>query len=170
MRNVPLPLIADNDSGTMSIPLSKGLCTVIDLADADRIIPYPWHASRSANAYYARASLRGPLEGIQMHRLIIDAPNGFQVDHINGDTLDNRRSNLRIVDGARNMASWAKRHFTSKTSNFTGVSKSGDRWVVQIYYDGRQHYLGSFQDEIRAAHAYDDACEEVRGYRLNFPD
>src|SRR5690606_40344389 len=127
-----------SDVCSSDLPLTKGMVALIDASDEHLIAPHEWIASKSANAFYARAAASSPFPGLQMHRLLLDAPDGLQVDHINGDTLDNRRCNLELVDAAENMRRWAKR-LPNKASRFTGVyrSRNGRSWYVRIYHDGK---------------------------------
>jgi hypothetical protein len=86
--------------GTCLVALSKGQTAIIDECDADMVGSLRWHASYSPDikGYYARDSKgRAP-----MHRMIMDCPRTMMVDHINGDTLDNRRCNLRITNSRGN--------------------------------------------------------------------
>lgn len=171
MHTVPLPLFDDNESGIARIPLTQGMVALIDARDEAQVRQFTWIASKSANAFYARASMGSAIPGLQMHRFILDAPKGVQVDHLNGNTLDNRRCNIELVDGAENMRRWAQRAIPNKASRFTGVywNRRSKCWYVRIHHGGRNLHIGIYRDEIEAAIAYDDACEDARGYRVNFP-
>jgi hypothetical protein len=107
---------------------------------------------------------------LSLHREITNAPKGLLVDHRNGDTLDNRRTNLRLATASQNMQNVKKKKNTS--SRFIGVSfiKSAGRWAAQIRAQGRDRWLGTFVNEIDAAKAYDTAAKKYYGEfaRLNF--
>jgi hypothetical protein len=108
-------------------------------------------------------------EHIALHRYLVDAPKYKVVDHINGNPLDNRRSNLRVCDVKANTRNLHKKKVT--TSRYKGVSLLGGRWRVTLYAQGKQHYVGSYEDEEVAAHAYDAAvrAENFEVVTVNFP-
>lgn len=90
----------------MEIPLTQGKTLLIDDEDWPLVRDYSWHAARDKNTYYAMASVRyGPNLKIthRIHRLILAARPGEIVDHINGNGIDNRRSNLRFVTNSENL-------------------------------------------------------------------
>jgi hypothetical protein len=98
---------------------------------------------------------------VYLHRLIADRMNlkGVRVDHINGDSLDNRRSNLRAATHQQNAFNQQKQK-RSTSSKFKGVTfdKSRNKWMAAIKHDGVRHYLGRFTRESDAAKAYDAAA------------
>jgi hypothetical protein len=107
-----------------------------------------------------------------MHRLVMNAPRGMEVDHINGDTLDNRKCNLRICSRSENLRNASLSG--DSTSGFKGVWKkqTGRRqWVAAIYKEGKNRFLGSFASKEEAASRYDKEATRLYGNfaRLNFP-
>src|SRR4030042_2949877 len=88
------------------IKLTKGLFSVVDDADYDRVNAYKWHVNHTGNGtrfYASRSIWKEGNRRIYMHRFITSCPDGQEVNHINGNTLDNRRSNLEIVDKKTNL-------------------------------------------------------------------
>lgn len=155
------------------IPLSKNLCAKVDDLDFDFLARRNWFAlekeSGGKSFFVAATGSRHEL----MHRAIMKPAQGLVVDHINGDTLDNRRSNLRVCTKKENFRNSAKRlgYSTSpyKGVSFTGVVE-GKSWRSRIRVDGKLISLGAFSDEEEAARAYDSAARKYFGEfaRTNF--
>lgn len=151
------------------IQLSKGKTAIVDDADYDWLSQWKW---RYGFKGYPKAHIwndeRTKRRTIEMHRLIMGEPAGLQVDHINGDPLDNRRENLRLATNAQNQMNRRK---TNGTSQFKGVSFYSGKWHAYIERDGIKRKLGTFTNEIDAAQVYDKNAKELFGAfaRLNFP-
>jgi len=148
------------------IPLTQGYSAIIDDVDFDDISQYKW---AYAHGYAVRSvTLRGKQERIPMHVQIIGKVDGLEIDHINGDRLDNRRCNLRNVTHAQNSYNSAS---NIGTSRFKGVfrSKGTAKWRAVITVDGIRHSLGYFATEIDASLAYNAAATKYFGEyaRLN---
>ncbi|MFA6118161.1 MAG: HNH endonuclease [Sphingomonas sp.] len=96
-------------------------------------------------------------------------PDEVHIDHINGNGLDNRRSNLRGATQRQNLQNAGRR--VDNTSGFKGVyySQASKKWAAQIRYEGKQKYLGLFHDARDAAKAYNAAALKYFGAfaRLN---
>lgn len=164
------------------IPLSRGMIATVDDEDYARIATNKWFAQQGARAWYAKREAKhgraAPSHMVYMHREIVNAPPGSEVDHINGDGLDNRRSNLRVSTRRENARNLRKK--PGCASRFKGVARTrGGRWRAYIsdaerYANGkaRQRALGSFDSEIDAARAYDAAARLSFGSfaSLNFPE
>jgi hypothetical protein len=101
----------------------------------------------------------------------VNADPGVDVDHIDDDPLNNRRSNLRIASRFQNLGNTRRR--ADNTSGFKGVSWSNRfrYWVASIGYAGAKRHLGCYPTAEQAAHAYDEAAREMFGEfaRVNFP-
>jgi hypothetical protein len=146
------------------ILLTKGLVAIVDDRDYPVLRQIEWCVARRPHTIYARN------KAVLMHRFILDRPSG-DVDHINGDGLDNRRANLRVTTRRLNNANAF--HRSGGTSRFKGVSWDARRmhWQAGICPAGKRISLGRFAAEIEAAVAYDEAAREAFGAfaRLNFP-
>ena len=155
-----------------TIPLTQGKIALVDDDDYPLLSKHKWHAKIRTRSSYARRTAypygrRNPIT-IMMHRVILGTARGEEVDHINGDGLDNRRYNLRVGTHQQNMCNQRK---TRGTSRFKGVRWHNNQWTAQIKHKGRQRYLGGYQRETDAACAYDNAAIELFGEcaRLNSP-
>lgn len=157
----------------VTIPLTKGKVAIVDEADAEKVGAYKWYVSTVSPTllYASRKDWQGGrAREVLMHRLITGAGPGQVVDHINGDTLDNRRSNLRLTDVQHN--SWNRASQRGSRSQYRGVSVWGGKFYVRIFLEGRNQYLGCYSDERLAARVFDYAAAKHHGEyaRLNLPD
>lgn len=141
--------------------------TVIDEDDYERVMRMNWAPQFGGLSVYAvTSSLKYiPKQHQLLHRYIIRTQHHEIVDHINGDTLDNRKSNLRIVTTAENRQNSRRPTFEGKSSKFKGVTWDArrERWVAQITCEGVTSPLGAFSHEADAARAYDRAAGELFG-------
>ena len=162
--------------------LARGRVTLIDDEDYELVLGYRWRVmeNRADQAYvvtYKKLHDRGGrdkrgrgINNYPMHTLL----TGFRlVDHRNGDTLDNRRSNLREATYSQNAMN--RRANQGSRTGFKGVNWSGERtqrWQVRIMKEGKRHFIGNFDTPEEGAFAYDIAARELHGEfaRLNFPD
>lgn len=138
----------------VALPLSRGAQTIVDAADAAGLVGTKWSLHGTKTGRYASRWTRSGM--VLLHRVLMAAPKGVQVDHINGDGLDNRRSNLRLATSRQNLVnrpSWGK-------SGYRGVSLHDcGRWRAEC--DGR--YLGLYDTAEEAAAAYAVAAIEAYG-------
>ena len=109
---------------------------------------------------WAQASDGRPITRISVSRLIMKAKPGNIIDHINGNVLDNRKSNLRLATHTQNMQN-AKKHNGKVTSLHKGVSKILNRWRARITINGITKHLGMFKSEEDAAIAYNIAAQQA---------
>jgi hypothetical protein len=111
-------------------------------------------------------------KAIYMHLEIMSAPDGMEVDHMNGNGLDNRRENLRLCTRAQNRMNSVKR--IGKSSTFKGVywHKNCRKWRASLKLDGKEIHIGYFNTELEAAEAYDEKALELFGEfaKPNFKD
>ena len=163
------PFTVDGDMVTME--LTGGHVTTIDLADLPLVGQYRWYRRSKG---YAGATLRrdGGKKTIHLHRVVLGLTDlDVFADHTNGDKLDNRRSNLRACSCQEN--SWNQRGVSAKSSGYKGVflRKDTGKYRVLIRVSGRAMNLGCYTTPEAAARVYDAAALEHFGKfaRLNFP-
>jgi hypothetical protein len=158
------------------IQLTKGKVAIVDDSDFEWLSKDKWYCS---NYGYAVRNKKIPRQGmIWMHREITQAPAGMEVDHINGDALDNQKSNLRICTGSQNKENTRRR--TNNQSGYKGVhwhkQPSGHDlskgWRAVIKKNKNTIHLGYFDNPVEAALAYDEAAKKYFGEfaKTNFPD
>lgn len=138
-----------------------GTPVFIDDEDFDIVFAHKWYKNTHKGRVYA-GSTRVP--GVLMHRLVMRATKGQAVDHIDGDSLNNQKSNLRFATRAQNMMNRGKFNIAA-TSRYKGVHLDKRRgiWMACVKANKVSHRLGDFETEIAAARAYDQKCLELHG-------
>jgi hypothetical protein len=143
------------------------LVALIDADDFERVSKIRWYPQPVSGSIYAMATscYYIPKHHKRLHAFIMKAEPGQIIDHINGDTLDNRKANLRFVSAAENARNARRPTSVGKTSKFKGVywDERRQRWVAGITCDGVQSHLGVFSEEADAARAYDEAAIRLFG-------
>lgn len=154
------------------VTLTQGYTAVIDAADAALVQKGNWCAlverrpdGSIRNVYATRVEpdADGVPRTILMHRLILGAQKGEEVDHEDCDGLNNRRNNIRVATKAENMHN--RRISIANSSGVKGVSLSRNRrkWVARIRLNRTEHYLGTFNRLEDAAAAYAAASVKLHG-------
>jgi len=150
------------------IPLTKGMVTIIDDDDYELVSQYKWCVRTSEKGRYYAGRNTGS-NNVYLHRWLLNAQFGIEVDHINGNTLDNRRSNLRLCTRVGNGRNGRKHRLYRSTSKYKGVYWSVNKWQAQIRVGRERFNLGRFTNEEEAARAYNEAASKYYGEfaRLN---
>ncbi len=166
------------DINMKRIPLSQGKFAIVDDEDYDWLSKYKWNLCGEEGRYYGKRS--GPRNGkgnqttIMLHREILGLSPGDSIyaDHIDHDTLNCRKANLRICTASQNRMNTLKHtHHKGRktTSDYKGVTRSsGGKWSVTV----SGQYVGLFDDQLHAAYAYDKKAREIHGQfaHCNFKD
>lgn len=149
----------------IGVPLTKGHFAIVDAEDADAVLRHSWCFDNG----YAWAKINK--RKVALHVFLAQPDEGFWVDHISRNGLDNRRENLRVVSPQEN--AWNKPSLFGSTSRFKGVSwdASRGRWRAGIRINDKLKFLGRYNTEEEAARAYDAAVLEHApdSAFLNFP-
>ena len=139
------------------IYLTKGMVAVVDDEDFERVNSFSWYF----DGRYAARKANG--RTILLHRFVIQTPKGKITDHVNGDRMDNRKSNLRICNQSQNRAN-SNRPRTN-TSGYKGVCYDTrlKKYRAYIKKEGKMHNLGLFKTAIEAHVAYVKKADELFG-------
>lgn len=149
------------------IKLTKGQISIIDLEDVNLVGQYNWFAHSRPTKYKTEfcASRNVPTDAgkqktMRLHRFIMNCPCGMEVDHLNGNSLDNRKNNLKIVNHHENCQN---RH-NERSSKYPGVywDITSQKWVARIRNKDKSYSLGRFDSELDAAQSYRDAYGEIK--------
>jgi hypothetical protein len=139
---------------TKKIPLSNGMIAIIDDVDYEEVSKYKWTTTKSSNKFYARTHAKnksGKWKNLYLHRLLMKPKGSKQTDHINGDSLDNRRCNLRLCNSYQN--SWNKG--ASIGRKYKGVMPYKNKFKIYI--------SKSYDTEKEAVAAYNDIALKLHG-------
>jgi hypothetical protein len=149
------------------IKISQNKYTQVDDSDFEELNKYKWMAKKDKkNFYVARHSKGGTRKLILMHRVVANTPNGMFTDHIDGDGLNNQKSNLRVCSNQQNSVNRGKNN--NNTSGLKGVywvqnGKSSGKWRALIGFKGKFIHLGLFSSKEAAYEAYCTACCKLHG-------
>ena len=147
----------------MKVVLTQGKFALIDREDYPKIAPYKWcyHAIQGyaiATVYYVNPRRDRGQTTFGMHRIITNAPVGIEVDHINGDKLDNRKQNLRLCLKRSNQANTGPRRHNKSGYKGVCLDKESGKFKAQININGRRKSLGRYNTPEEAALIYNEAA------------
>ncbi len=148
------------------IPLTQGKFAIVDDDMFEYLNQWKWCAEKTTyDTYIALRAihLNNKTKKIRMHRVIIGNIKGGEVDHINHNTLDNRKCNLRLCTRSQNSQNRNKQR--NCTSQYKGVCwhKRRRKWIVQIKTKKKQIEIGFYESEVEAAKAYESKAKELFG-------
>lgn len=158
------------------IPLTQGKLAQVDDEDYDDLMKFKWAVNNQRGYWYALTYFNGKY--VSMHRLIMNPSKEMVVDHIDHDTLNNQKSNLRVCTKAQNNMN-SKSQKNSRTSKYKGVCKKVARvkrsygywektyWYAFISINSRVKSLGLYSTEREAALAYNEAARKHQGEFAN---
>jgi hypothetical protein len=145
----------------------KGYTVIVDSEDLVKIRKYVWRR-HGRGEYFITTTKTKRRKNIFLHRYIMDAPKGTEIDHKNSNTLDNRKSNLRFCTSSENK--YNRGRSKANTSGYKGVTKSKKqkRWQSKIKKDKKMYYLGRFDTPEAAYAAYCEAAKKLHGEFARF--
>lgn len=148
------------------IPLTQGKVTIVDSDDYEYLSQFKWYYAQGYAVRNTR-NINGKRQQMRMHRVIAETPEEMVTDHINGDTLDNRKNNLRNVTYHENTFNAKKK--TKAMSKYKGVSKfkgkthSFYKYTAKLQHNKERILIGYFPTEKQAALAYNEKAKEYFG-------
>jgi hypothetical protein len=153
-----------NNKTSMIGYTGNGVAFLFDAEDYETVSNRTWHLSK--RGYITTKILR---KNVPLHKLLIKADKGYDIDHISGDKLDNRRGNLRICSHQQNCFNQKKR--ITNSSGYVGVCKKKgmNKYEAYINYNAKKIHLGLFENAEKAAVERDKAAIKYFGEfaRLN---
>jgi hypothetical protein len=143
------------------VPISNGKFAKVDDEDFELVSEFHWHMD---GAGYARTNVWSENKKPRMHRLILnDVDTELHIDHINGDKLDNRKINLRVLTCSQNAMNRGPQ--MNNSSGYKGVifDRSRNKWRAEICVNKKRKYLGRYETAEEAALAYNQASIKYHG-------
>lgn len=147
------------------IQLTQGKFALVDDEDFEWLNRWKWCVDKGGNTFYAQrrlSTIGGKCHKIKMHHAILGKPpKSFEVDHCDGNGLNNQRKNLRFVTRRQNQQN--QRNGRKKSSQYPGVywDKRDKKWIARIQINGKSNNLGYFVDEFEAFESYRKAVNVI---------
>lgn len=130
------------DYATLNVIFKESVVSAyIDIEDYDTVSSMTWRVAKKKNKYYLAAGSKSLGTFVYMHRLLIDGqiPPGYEIDHIDGNSLNNRRSNLRVVPRIQNIQNSKTR--IDNEIGIRGITKNGGVYVVDFQHKPNRYYF-----------------------------
>lgn len=147
------------------VKLTRGQFALIDDEDFGFISQWKWYAMKGKKTFYACRgvlNIKGNMDKIMMHRVIMNTPKGMDTDHIDGNGLNNQKHNLRACSRSENSVNRSVSR-SKKSSKYKGVFPAKNKWVALIAIDKKYTRLGLFNTQEQAAIAYNEAAQKHHG-------
>lgn len=146
-----------------TIPLTQNKVALVDDSDYEWASQFSWHAAKRGRRWYAARKDGWKGKSYYMHRELAGVAT-LDVDHEDGDGLNNQRHNLKPRTRRQNLCGFSRPH-SDKTSRFVGVCRYREKWLAQIREDGKNRILGRFDSEEEAGDAY-QLAKHLRNLKL----
>lgn len=158
------------------IPITQGYVALVDDDNYERLSQYRWYLASGRYAARSGPRSKGEHGPVFMHHDVAGKPGkGLEIDHINRNTLDNQRSNLRVATRSQNTQNTVRpKRGKPKSSQFRGVywDKTKKSWRVAVTLNRKRVFITCRTSEVEAARLYDKMARHYFGEfaLLNFPD
>ena len=150
------------------IPLTQNKYALVDDEDFEEMSKYNWRFAQGYAIRHVRKDKEKRRTTTRMHRMILDVKKGRDIDHVDGNGLNNQKINLRIATESQNMMN--RKLNKNNKSGYKGVHwHIMGKWLAQIRCFGKGTYLGVFDNKLEAAKVYNEKAKELFGKfaRLN---
>jgi hypothetical protein len=142
-----------------TLQLTQGMVAIIDDSDYEAVSQFSWRVQRNKNTFYAMRHVyaNGKRTSQYLHRYLLNPSNGIEVDHEDGNGLNNVRLNLRLATDTQQSHNQRRRP-SIKVNRYKGVSRTHGRYQARIQVGKQRIGLGCFPTDVAAAQAYDRAA------------